>query len=396
MSAYRPVLTASPRRKPSQYDGVVFRGVPFGSRLRFTLSHPLMKSSIAPYQRIALAIASVALSASPSIAAQLNFDRLYVFGDSLSDQGNSFAATGQQLPPSPPYFPGRFSNGPVWTDFLGESLTLAPVTLAEAQTAPAPQGINFAFGGASTGTTNNNNALLPPGSPSLPGVTTQVELYQSLAASGAATPDDALYVYWAGANDYVSGSATSAQQPLTNIGSDLEALYSSGARNFLVANLPDLGDSPVGQTRGAIALSQVSREHNQGLSTLLSDFGQRRSDATVTALDTGAIFETVQQNPTQFGFSSTGNCFAIAELFFSTPDPAKLAACGETALFYDELHPTSNAHRLIAQGAIAALESRQNLNVPKPPAQSVPEGRAIAGLALVTGLGLKLLRRRTA
>lgn len=358
-------------------------------------THP-MKFSPAPYQRIALAIASVALSASPTLAAQLNFDRLYVFGDSLSDQGNSFAATGQNLPPSPPYFPGRFSNGLVWIDFLGESLELAPVTLAEAQTTPASQGINFAFGGASTGTTNSNNALLPPGSPSLPGVTTQVELYQSLAASGAATPDDALYVYWAGANDYISGGATSSQQPLANIDRNLEALYSSGARSFLVANLPDLGETPVGQTQGAIALSQVTREHNQGLSTLLNNFGQRRSDATVIALDTGAIFDTVLQNPTQFGFSSTGNCFAIAELFFGTPNPAALAACGETALFYDELHPTSNAHRLIADGAIVALESRHNLNLPEPPTQSVPEGRAIAGLVLVTGLSLKFLRRRTA
>ena len=41
---------------------------------------------------------------------------IYVFGDSLSDSGRLFAAT--QIPP-PPYYQGRFSNGPIWIDYLG-------------------------------------------------------------------------------------------------------------------------------------------------------------------------------------------------------------------------------------------------------------------------------------
>ena len=36
---------------------------------------------------------------------------IYVFGDSLSDNGSLFAASGGMAPPSPPYFNGRFSNG---------------------------------------------------------------------------------------------------------------------------------------------------------------------------------------------------------------------------------------------------------------------------------------------
>ncbi|MDY6992457.1 MAG: SGNH/GDSL hydrolase family protein, partial [Pseudomonadota bacterium] len=41
---------------------------------------------------------------------------IYVFGDSLSDKGNLFELTG--LPPDPPYFNGRFSNGLLWSEYL--------------------------------------------------------------------------------------------------------------------------------------------------------------------------------------------------------------------------------------------------------------------------------------
>jgi outer membrane lipase/esterase len=49
---------------------------------------------------------------SASLSAQ-NFDQIYVFGDSLSDDGNLFKADGGVYPASPPYFNGRFSNSPI-------------------------------------------------------------------------------------------------------------------------------------------------------------------------------------------------------------------------------------------------------------------------------------------
>ena len=46
-------------------------------------------------------------------------EELIVFGDSLSDNGNLYAAAGV---PGPPYFEGRFSNGPTWVEVLAERL----------------------------------------------------------------------------------------------------------------------------------------------------------------------------------------------------------------------------------------------------------------------------------
>ena len=70
---------------------------------------------------------------------------LIVYGDSLSDNGNLFAAVGF-LPA--PYASGRFSNGPVAVEYLA---TMFGVPL-----------VNFAYGGATTGiraTPDGGNAI---------------------------------------------------------------------------------------------------------------------------------------------------------------------------------------------------------------------------------------------
>jgi hypothetical protein len=76
-------------------------------------------------------------------SSNLNFSKIYAFGDSLSDPGNIYNATSfvqwfdgllgleiPVLPPSPPYFEGRYSNGPNWVDYLAEDLgiTVTPST----------------------------------------------------------------------------------------------------------------------------------------------------------------------------------------------------------------------------------------------------------------------------
>jgi len=66
----------------------------------------------------ALAALVVAACAFAGSATAQDYDRLVVFGDSLSDNGNLFLATGGAQPPAP-YYQGRFSSGPVFTELLG-------------------------------------------------------------------------------------------------------------------------------------------------------------------------------------------------------------------------------------------------------------------------------------
>ena len=62
--------------------------------------------------------------------AQSDHDRVFIFGDSLSDSGNIYALTGETskapylVVPSFPYAQGghHFSNGRTWAERLAESL----------------------------------------------------------------------------------------------------------------------------------------------------------------------------------------------------------------------------------------------------------------------------------
>src|SRR3954471_10689570 len=69
------------------------------------------------------------------------FSAIKVLGDSLSDTGRTFNAIG--VPPSLYYFNGRFSNGPLWVDYLAPSLRLPYQPLD-----------NLSWAGANTGRLN--------------------------------------------------------------------------------------------------------------------------------------------------------------------------------------------------------------------------------------------------
>src|SRR3954451_6013443 len=138
-----------------------------------------------PARRVVALVAVVACLPLPACAA---FDRLYVFGDSLSDVGNVQAVTsglGPLVPPTPGpyYFNGRFSNGPNFVETLSAGLGLGPVLPS------VIGGDDYAYGGAlATGTP-------PPTILVVQDVDDQVTRY--LGAHPIGSPS-ALYVVYAG------------------------------------------------------------------------------------------------------------------------------------------------------------------------------------------------------
>ena len=168
---------------------------------------------------------------------------LFVFGDSLSDNGNLYKLI--KYPPAP-YYNGHFSNGPVWVEYL-PSLTGLGFTASQ----------DYAVGGAFTGDqivngTDYGTNLIAA---SLPGVTTEIA---SFTAAGGHFSKSDVVTLWAGANNYffyaglVEADPSNAVSLVTNgvnttiaqLTSDTNALISLGAHTLIVPNIPNLGSTP--------------------------------------------------------------------------------------------------------------------------------------------------------
>ena len=321
-------------------------------------------------QKFAVAGAAIALGMGslPAKAATLGYDAMYVFGDSLSDTGNVFTATQGQFPP-PPYSNGRFSNGPNWVDDLAQDLGIKPTPVAQVQfnNAPAPQGINYAFGGATTGTANvlNTTLGLPENGTGLPGLTQEVG---SFAQTFPVADPQALYIVWAGGNDYLptnSKSFTPFQTPtqtVANLSAAVQLLASRGARNIAVGNLPDQGKVPLVNRTGAesTALTTLTRAHNTLLSTTLSGLSQSLPGVSLTSLDFSTGFNNIIDDPSKFGFTNvTDSCLVQP----TATSPGSLCSNPDQYLFWDSFHPTAAGSRVIADAALSTLQSK---SVPEP------------------------------
>ena len=247
------------------------------------------------------------------------YSELVTFGDSLSDTGNVYALSGFQNPQSPPYFQGRFSDGPLWSEQLAAELG---VSLR-----------NEAHSGALSGTGNNSGPY--------PGLTTQVANH--LQRNGNAIDPAALYAIWVGANDVLAldTAGSSAQAAISisiaNIVSAIQQLASGGARQFVVLNLPDLGLIPrarTGQSNLQPAdLTRLTDDFNAALSAAVS--------GTAELVDVASVHRQVTNSPGAFGLTNvTQSCLALS--------------CGNPGdfLFYDDLHPTTAGHGVL-EGVVA-------------------------------------------
>lgn len=297
-------------------------------------------------------LAGVAITAPASAAL---FSNVYVFGDSLLDGGNVFLASGS--PPSPPYYQGRFSNGPIAVDLFAAhyGITLAPSTIG---------GSNHAWGGARA----------PSIAGGVPDTIDQVNAFVAALAGGSADPN-AVYVLDGGGNDIVpalnagAGAGGVISAALGAMQQSMQALLGAGARNLLVYNLPDVGKTPALQPFGAAAAGAatgLSVQFNDGLAQIVQGFGQQGFN--VDLVDLFGLNAAIFADKAAFGFTNvTDPCFS-GGVVCSNPDQY---------FYWDSFHPTAASGRLLANVML----------------QAVPEPGSL--LLLAVGLvGVTVSRRR--
>ena len=295
--------------------------------------------TITTFARLACAAAAASLCVASVPAAALvaaaPFTGLVVFGDSLSDNGNLFAAAGY---PGFPYFQGRFSNGVVAVEHLATGLGLNN----------ALQFRDLAIAGATTGT----GGQLPN-----TGMLNQLAGF-SAALGGNPADSGALYTVWGGANDLRAAAAggpaavgAAIAAAIGNLTSIVSTLHGLGAHNFLLPNLPDLGLKPeaINANRAAQA-TLASETFNTQLALAYSGLAAAWADEKFYFFDVMQAQRTLVGGAPGNGFTDVSHsCLATAGC-----NPA-------TFVYWDNIHPTAITHQILGAQMLAAVPEPQTV-----------------------------------
>src|ERR1700733_79977 len=277
----------------------------------------MRKSAWIPFMGVLFSLASMGAQAQTR-----SYDALYVFGDSYCDVGNLFLATGG-AEAAPPYFNGRFSNGPIWLDrvagFLG--VPLQPSRL---------MGTDYAFGGAWV--------TQPASATGVPSVPEQVATYLS-QHNGKADPN-ALYILEGGGNDILDTTSGSPQVLGLQIAEGLAyselLLRRAGARHFIIPDLFNVGLLPAAAGNTAFATA-ASAATDKSLDELLA-FEQLLEGIHIVRMNVFSLLNAVVTDPSHFGFTDiTHPCLTTA-----------VCADPDHTFFWDTHHPTEFGHSFFA------------------------------------------------
>ncbi len=283
-------------------------------------------------------------------------DKFVVFGDSLSDNGNLYEYLKHQLPPSPPYFEGRFCNGYVWVEQLAKAYY--PDTWKQ-------HILNYAFGGAGVSwslddkRSSDDEVLFSLGR--------EIDSYL-LAHQDKASPNS-LFSVWIGANNYIADHydpekiAAGVNKGIRN---SLELLAIKGAKHVLVITLPDMGKSPAARMiYSEKELSLCTKFHNEGLRDTVVYLTNKYPDVQWILFDAETVFADALTTPEKYGFTNiTDTCYQslvnsiisegedkqfILKMSASLIENSQLAkdAC-QGYFFFDPVHPTALTHTIMA------------------------------------------------
>jgi phospholipase/lecithinase/hemolysin len=313
------------------------------------MSTCLLKRASVLHWVVAVFVA-VLLAATTAIAGEMKFSSIVVFGDSLSDPGNDFALIQEQntppydnpeymdqlLIPHVPYAKGghHYSNGATWIEQFARLRGLAQYVTPAWQSA-GTKAANYAVGG---GRARNDHIHT-----NLPD-----QVGRFLADVGGQAPSDALYVIEFGGNDtrdiLVGGDpGTIINDAATSIAQNIYMLWLSGARNFLVWNVPDLSKSPavISMNAQQAVYGLLYFYFNPSLDLALSQVSQLPG-IEIKLFDSFGKVDDIVANPEAYGLDVVDKaCVTPLAPPFDCQTP-------DEYLFWDGIHPTKTAHGIFA------------------------------------------------
>lgn len=294
----------------------------------------------------------VAFMAAADTAASLNYtawsndasglparvNKVVAFGDSVSDNQNLFNATRWVMPHQDSWFLGHFSNGKLWNEYLADSLKLPIYDWAVAGAAADEYYV-------------------------IPGVSEQVDSYLAYMQSAPNyVPTNTLFTMMIGGNDLVNYGRTVdsiiARQQVA-----VEKLITSGARNILLLNVPDLSRAPTfAQRTDGPAIHAQLIDLNQRLLQLRDAMRAKYgAGLNIQVFDTYSKVEDIFNNPASYGKTNlTESCLVLDNSDTSNYAYAHDLRPGctnpDTYVFWDRLHPTTHTHKIIGDSVTAFVK----------------------------------------
>ncbi len=275
--------------------------------------------------------AVIALLSASSLRAGPYSD-LIVFGDSLSDVGNTSFWTAGAFPGSN-YFNGRFSNGPTYAERLSEGLGFGELVR------DGRGGDNFAYGGAETNGPGGFSGVL------INSLVEQVDAYFD-RLDGTPLDSEALYVVFIGANDFLLAGETDVTVPASVVQSQLGRLAAAGARDVLGINLPRLGVTPRFLSN-ADEWTTRSEAYNAELAAAYDAVEAANSELTIHRLDVEGLFAEILDDASSLGFTNTTQAGRDASGGSLEGAPGYV--------FWDDVHPTRETHALLGEAALRTV-----------------------------------------
>ena len=312
--------------------------------------------------RLFTLLAVLAFSAASVFAQVRDYTRIVVFGDSLSDTGNvahlTLAKYGVPVPSfiGGNYTLGRFTDGfdtipaansyfGVWVEQLSASIPSHPAVINSLD-----GGTDYAYGFALTG--GGTSTLQLAGGQVSVDVENMGRQVTDYLATHPKINNKTLFIVWGGAHDVLTATSptqivNAAIQEILGI----QRLIAAGATQILVLNLPPLGLTP--RLNASLATSAPANAaaalYNSWLATgisVLNDFYRWRHVA-IHPVNVFSLFNQIAADPA-----------AVSLANITSPAQGNFTVNPDTYLFWDDLHPTTRGHNLLAEAALKALPAQ--------------------------------------
>jgi len=309
-----------------------------------------------------------------------DYTSIVVFGDSLSETGNvadlTDAKYGVRIPgPYADYTDGRFTDGAdteppaekyfgVWIEQLAATFPSKPKIKASLD-----GGTDYAYGFAFTGNGTSVFAFGPSDSLSVTINNIGQQITDYLATHPKIT-DKTLFVVWGGANDLLNATSTDdVIDAGINQAINIQRLIDAGATRFIIPNLPPLGLIPRlnGSPTTSVPATEAAELFNEVLGggiDVLRAFNSHKH-VKLAQLDVFALFNKIVADPAKYSLVNV------------TDSSQGIAVDPDTYLFWDDLHPTTRGHNILAVTAgkvIAKDDASREDTVPAGRSQTDLDG----------------------